>query len=261
MKLLRSILGLLVCATAWPAIAGAQATDAVALADSLSRMVYRAAITGDRAQLYSARTLAERALTAHAEDALLEHHHAESYYREATWLSSEHADSAQVMLERAQAIVDETVERNGGEGALAETHALRGSIIGMRITNMLKGMTMGPRADRALDRALELGPSNPRVWLAKGISTLHKPGFTGGGADNALEALERGIALLDSDRPGRGHPVGGGAELWAWVGVAHLREDRRQEARTAFEQALALEPDFAWVREVLLPEAHAAGGG
>lgn len=247
------LISMLVCTLAGPTAAMAQTPDAVVLADSVSRLIHQAVITGETETLETARRLAERGLTVYPEHPLLEHHRAAADFRAASRLAESDMDAAQTLLDRAQDVVDDAVDR---EGAIAETHALRGSIMGMRITGMLRGITLGPRADRALDRAVEMDPTNPRIWLAKGISTLHKPGFTGGGADRAIEALERGIGFLRADHPARGHPIGGGAELWAWLGVAHLQSDRPDEAVAALERALELEPEFGWVRDTLLPAAR-----
>ena len=237
-----------------PGLSSAQAgPDPVQVADSLSRLIHRGVVTGEAAVLQAARTLAERALIAHPGHPLLEHHLAATLYREASPLLETNPERGQELLEEASTILQQTVER---EDALPETHALRASVIGMQITNPLKGMTMGPKANRALDRAMALSPENPRVWLAQGISTLHTPSFMGGGPDRAIEDLRRGIAALESDRPAPGHPIGGGAELWAWVGVAHMRADRESEAVAAFRRALEMEPEYAWVRYVLLPEAE-----
>ncbi|MCS3785375.1 tetratricopeptide repeat protein [Salinibacter ruber] len=48
-------------------------------------------------------------------------------------------------------------------------------------------------------------------------------------------------------------PSWGHAEAHAWVGVAHMEAERYDPARTAFETALDLNPDYGWVRSVLLP--------
>ncbi len=232
--------------------------DRLTIADSLSRLVDRGAVTGNLEPLLAARTLASRGLVAWPEDPLLEHYLAETWYREAARISEEDRDSAQVLLEAAHDLLDEAVDR---EGALAETHALLASVIGMRITNPIGGMLLGPRAGRAIHRALAMDSANPRVWLAKGIGTLHSPGFMGGGSEGALEEFDRGISLVGSYDAPRGDPAESGAELWAWKGIAHLRAGQFAHARAAFERALELEPEYGWVRYNLLPAALKEGGG
>lgn len=234
----------------------AQTVDPISVADSLSRMVYRGAITSDLETLQNARRLARRALTAYPGHVLLKHHLAETYFREATAVIGEDRGRGLQLLEQSQDVLEAALERE--EMAPAETHALLGSVIGMQITNPFRGMTMGPRANRAIERAMELDPTSPRVWLAKGISLLHTPGLFGGGTERAVEALERGTSLLADDSPGPGHPRGGAAELWAWIGVAQMRSDRLGEAREAFQRALDLQPEFAWVRDVLLPATESS---
>ena len=48
-------------------------------------------------------------------------------------------------------------------------------------------------------------------------------------------------------------PVWGHDEVYAWIGLAHLDRDERGRARAALEKALEIEPEFGWVRYVLLP--------
>lgn len=242
-----------------PEVVAAQSTDPVAIADSLARTIHRGSITGNAATLQDARTLATRGLVAHPEHPLLVHHQAAALYREASLLMESDPDDAQELLDEAQGILDEAVEQLE---TIPETHALRASVMGMRITGMMRAMTLGPQTGNAIEQAMEADPENPNIWLASGIGTLHKPGFLGGGADNALEELQRGEALLSGYRPEAGHPVSGGAEIQAWIGIAHMQADRPQEAVAAFRTALEREPDFGWVSELLLPAAERllAGG-
>nr|WP_279311490.1 tetratricopeptide repeat protein [Salinibacter ruber] len=55
-------------------------------------------------------------------------------------------------------------------------------------------------------------------------------------------------------------PSWGHAEAHAWVGVAHMEAERYDPARTAFKTALDLNPDYGWVRSVLLPRLEQQAG-
>lgn len=259
--LLRSVLGSRVpalgtmLAVSVASAATAQSPDPLVIADSLARTIDRATIVGDASGLRGARTLATRGLAAYPDHPLLTHHRAAAIYREASLAMDTSADRAQRLLDEAQELLDTAVQH---PQAIAETHALRASVMGMRITGLLRAMTLGPQSGRAIDRAREADPENPRIWLASGIGTLHRPAFLGGGPDSALKELERAESLLGVHRSPPGHPVGGAAEIRAWIGVAHLRAGRPDEAVAALQSALELEPEFVWVREVLLPQAERA---
>jgi tetratricopeptide (TPR) repeat protein len=240
---------ILVCASS-VAPAAAQAPDRVTVADSVGRLLHHAAVRGDRAGLLEARGLAERAVTALGEDGLLVYHMGEAHYRLATLLFGAEPDSAAFHLERAAELLGRSVELQ----PLAEAHALLSTVLGMQIgSNPLKGMILGPRSGRELDRALALGPENPRVWLVKGSSELNKPKLFGGGAEPAVESLRQATALFDRDDPEPGLPRWGRAEVWAWLGQAYAALGRTTEARDAYERALEIEAAYAWVRHALLP--------
>jgi tetratricopeptide (TPR) repeat protein len=118
-----------------------------------------------------------------------------------------------------------------------------------------------------LERARQIAPDNPRVWLFSGINTLYKPSFVGGGAENALKELARSQELFAAATPASGDslaPHWGPCDAWLWAGIAHTKLEQHAAARDAFAKALALDPANGWVRSRLLPEAEkalAAGKG
>lgn len=136
---------------------------------------------------------------------------------------------------------------------LAETPAVLSAVYGMSIgSNPISGMTLGPKAERAIARALELDPDNPRVWLIHGISALYTPPAFGGGIDKALARFDKSRELFETDAPQPPKPAWGKAEIHVWLGIAHLQKGDRAAAEREFRRAL--EPDFAWVKENLLPQ-------
>ena len=73
------------------------------------------------------------------------------------------------LLKQAQRELDSILEADPSD---AEAHALRGSLIGERIGGFLGGMFLGPKASKSLKRAFELDPTNPRVALQRGVSSV-----------------------------------------------------------------------------------------
>ena len=227
-------------------------------ADSARREIESTFLAGSLSGLQGIRAMLERALTAFPNDPLLLHYQGYSLYREASLmqgLRSEEKDIRKV-LEAA----DEVLERSAKTLDLAETHALRSSVIGQMIgTNPLRGMTLGPKSSNAMDRAVELGPNNPRVWLVRGISAMFTPGMFGGGQDKAEEFLNKAIALFPLDKPVPPAPAWGHADAWIWIGQIRQKQGRIADARKAYNTALELEPANQWVRNVLLPGLERAG--
>jgi hypothetical protein len=65
---------------------------------------------------------------------------------------------------------------------------LQGFLYPSRITvdPMTRGMELMPEMNKALDKALELNPDNPRVYFLRATMTFHMPEAYGGGAAKAL---------------------------------------------------------------------------
>ncbi len=137
----------------------------------------------------------------------------------------------------------------------AEAWALLNSVYGRQISlSPMKGMLLGRRSRRALDKAQELAPDNPRVVLTAALSDFNTPGMWGGDKERAMEGFRRAAVLFAVEEPADPlHPVWGHREVYAWIGLAHLDRDERDQAKAAFEKALEIDPDFGWVRYVLLP--------
>jgi tetratricopeptide (TPR) repeat protein len=221
-------------------------------ADSARVEIEAATAAGNLDRLRQAGALLERALTVFPDDPLLLHYLGYARYREATVMQGMKRDDKEYrpLLEQA----DSLLERSASKLELAESYAVRSSVIGQLIgANPLRGMTLGRKSSTAMDRAVEAGPNNPRVWLLRGIGAMFTPAMFGGGIDKAEEYLTKALTLFPNDRPAPPMPAWGHAEAYIWMGQLHKRRDRIDEARQAYTRALELQPDNGWVRHVLLP--------
>jgi tetratricopeptide (TPR) repeat protein len=133
-----------------------------------------------------------------------------------------------------------------------------GQMMGM---NPMQGMSLGPKASEAMDKAKELAPNNPRVWIVSGTQDFYTPSMFGGDKEAALRKFKKAARLAEQESvddplmPDWGH-----AEAHAWIGIAHMNAERYAQARTAFETALDLNPNYGWVKSVLLPELEKRQG-
>lgn len=141
--------------------------------------------------------------------------------------------------------------------ALALLSGLQG--LSMMYRGPAAGMTLGPKMESQMGRAIGMAPENPRVRFLDALNTLHKPGFVGGGAKKAAPKFTEAIALFEKERaaaPDASHWGHDDAELWA--GRCAMKLEDPATAKQHYERALAANPDNGWVRHVLLPQAEKA---
>lgn len=232
-------------AAAAPATTGR--SPAIRWADSVRVLIDRATLADDTAGLRAAAQITDRALRAMPEDGLLLHYRAYASYRLAQPMPV--GDARDALLEEALTLLG----RSEAVLPLPETAALRAAVMGqLMAASALRGMRYGVASSRAETMALS-GAPNPRALLLVAINTWYKPAMFGGGEDKARALLDRAIQAFATDRPRPGYPAWGAAEAQAWRGIMEQRAGRTQAARAAFEQALAIAPDYRWVRTTLLP--------
>jgi tetratricopeptide (TPR) repeat protein len=237
--------------SAAPAASPAPAlTGAARWADTVRVSIERAVIAGDARALTAAGAMADRALTAFPNDALLLHYKAYALYRELMTGNAPRNDAFTTRMEQA---VD-LLERSAAVRPMAETQALLSSCHGaLAAEGMIAGMRHGPVSTSAREAAMKLGPSNPRVLMLSAIGFWFTPKMWGGGEDKGYATLQRAIAAYAQDRPAAPLPAWGHAEAYAWLGQMEAKRGNAEAARAAYTKALSIEPGFVWVRTALLP--------
>jgi len=155
-------------------------------------------------------------------------------------------DSAVVHLEKAISINEN----------MAEAHALLSSCYGVQISfSPMSGAWRGPKSGYEMQKAQTLSPENPRVALLGAIGIYNTPTMYGGGKEEGFEAMKEAVDLfqrwknVDSLQPDWGVE-----QVHAWLGLAHLNRKETILARKEFDKALEINPDYGWVKYVLLPK-------
>jgi len=135
----------------------------------------------------------------------------------------------------------------------AETEAFRISLLGFRMgLNPARAVTLGPKALKQLETAMEKGGNSAAVWIEKANSEAHMPAFAGGSKEKAAASFREALRLYEA-----------GGEMsgcnWRYLNTMVLlgqlleKMDDWQGAREAYRRALKRAPDFEWVRDELLP--------
>ena len=253
----RQIVALVAVCAAFAAPAAAGAADFDETFAALVERLERAYPAGDAAELLAVRAdladLPAAGLTA-GQRSIARYTIAYVNWRLFTIPDAVPADDRAALLDDAVDLLTRDLEADDGN---AESHALLAGVYGLQIDSAWKGMTLGRRASRASARALELAPGNPRVLLQDGVGKLHTPRMFGGGADRAEAMLLRAVAAFRTEPPDRPWPRWGRIDAWAWLGQISAERGDLALARRYYEQALDLEPGFAWVRDALLPALEA----
>ena len=136
----------------------------------------------------------------------------------------------------------------------AETHALLGTLYGMKIDgNLLRAARFGPRVARHQKRALALGAQNPRVLYLLGTCQFHtakRPAAQREALETFLAAEKRFVA--EAQRPaGPLEPRWGHSSCLTFIGRTYELLGQRTQAADYFRKALAQHPADHVAREGL----------
>ena len=162
--------------------------------------------------------------------------------------------------EQAKKYIDDGIEHLQSclemKDDFAEAYSLLSSLYGNKIgTDPQLGMTLGPKSGVMMAKAMKLEPQNPRTQLIAAWSAYFTPKMWGGGKDKAKEHYEQAIAFFDSFKvtdpllPDWGHD-----EAYAWLGMAQMEAEEFEAAKTNFNKALEINPEYGWVKYVLLQD-------
>ncbi|MEP7382930.1 MAG: tetratricopeptide repeat protein [Gemmatimonadota bacterium] len=228
-----------------------------AYGESMRELIDRALRTNGTSEYDRVLAYLDSALVRSPNDPVLQHYRGFALYRKASVLVATHGTKGEqgratkAIFEQA----DRALERATHGLDWPETLALRSAVTGQLIGfgNIVSAMRLGPRASGELDEALALGPTNPRVWMLRGVGDIYRPRLFGGGLDKAEASLRRALELFATDAPVPPAPWWGHTETYGWLGQVLAKEGKRDEARAAYERALSLQPGNAWVADFLLP--------
>ena len=124
--------------------------------------------------------------------------------------------------------------------AAADNYRVLATLYGQAITDVMSGLSYGPKAKTAIGKAVELAPKSSMVWVAHGVGNYYLPTALGGGPQVAITSLRKAIELDPNN-----------AEAYLWLGVSLRKDGKDNEARQAFTKALQLNPSRVWVKQQL----------
>jgi Flp pilus assembly protein TadD len=131
-------------------------------------------------------------------------------------------------------------ERSVALKPLPEYYRVLGTLYAQGITDVLTGLSYGPKAKAAITKAVDGAPKDAAVWVAHGVGNYYLPAQLGGGAPAAIGDFRKAIELDPKS-----------AEAYLWLGVALRKDNKDAEAREALVKSLALNPNRVWVKQQL----------
>lgn len=160
-------------------------------------------------------------------------------------LFDDYVEATEVNLET---LIDR--DRNNGE-----PRALLAALYGMQMAySPMKGMLLGAKSGSLMDQALKRSPTSPLVWKLHANAKFFTPETWGGDLKEAIAAYEKAVSLYEST-PDKAKDNWFYIDTLAFLGKAYEKNNQTARAIEVYKKALTAEPDYQWVKLVLLPKA------
>ncbi|MFK8163630.1 MAG: hypothetical protein AB8H12_14380 [Lewinella sp.] len=133
----------------------------------------------------------------------------------------------------------------------AAANGLYSAYLGMVIARSpMKGMLYGSKSSKYAAKGVSYDPKSQEAQYCLGSNLFYTPTTWGGDPDEAVEHLKNAAAAVPTDQAACDwfH-----LQTLALLGQAQAKTGDTQAARLTYLQALKLEPEFGYVKQVLLP--------
>jgi tetratricopeptide (TPR) repeat protein len=176
----------------------------------------------------------------------------EAEYGYMGWLVSEkRKKEAEEVLRNAERHMS-TLTELGKDNA--RFYSLKGAFFGYQILlDPLKAPSLGKKSMQANEKAMELDPEEPQVWLEKANMDYYRPAVFGGSKRKAVPSYEKAVALFEAS-PERTRQNWIYINCLAGLAVAYENTRMHSEAGEVYRKLLRLEPSFKLVKEDLYPK-------
>lgn len=137
----------------------------------------------------------------------------------------------------------------------AEPYAIQSAAYGVKMGySPMQGMILGSKSTNLIEKAKKLNPNSAIVWKVYANAKFFTPEMWGGDLDEAIAGYEKAVQLFES-RPETLINNWMYLDTMAFLGQAWAKKGDRAKAIAAYESAMKAEPNFSWVKYVLLPKA------
>jgi tetratricopeptide (TPR) repeat protein len=156
------------------------------------------------------------------------------------------------LLEEALAHLRPTI--NLKENLIDAYAVLRRSSYWLYTLDPARAKTVWPEINAALKKAQALAPNHPRVKFEEAIDLFYKPPQAGGNQEQGLKRFQEAAQGMEQESTAnQAYEDWWRAMTYMFLGQAYLGVEKPEEAEKAFKNALALQPNFAMVKNGMLP--------
>jgi len=234
------------------ALFGAERPTLASLLSKADRQIETAAHQANLNSLDPARLAIDKALVLDPKSSWAWYYKGYAAYTESILQEVKHDLAAkESALNEADHALEKSIELERTGEALALHVTVLGSLL--RVRGPESGAQLGPRMGQELAEARKLSPKSPRVLMVAGVSALFTPPQWGGDLHKAEKLLGEALVEFDQEKTAPPQPSWGRAETQVWLGMTHQKLGEMPKAKSDFEQALLIDPDYAWVKYSLLP--------
>ena len=132
-------------------------------------------------------------------------------------------------------------------------HAYKSAFYGYKIgLSPIKAPILGPKSVKQAELAIEADSTEPLGYVQQGNAQFYMPAVFGGSKTEAIKNFEKAIRLMEQNN-------GSLENDWNYLSVLVLiaqsyeEMEKWKQAKKYYKQALAVEPEFEWVKTELLP--------
>ncbi|MTB52575.1 hypothetical protein [Lewinella sp. W8] len=149
-----------------------------------------------------------------------------------------------------KALLREQPKHAGGNGLYA-------GMLGMKIAlSPVKGMLLGGKSERYARKGIQYGATDPIAQYQAGSRFHYTPEMWGGDGKKAVMHLEKALAAFSAEEKTCDWFY---LQTYALLGQAQAAIGELEAARNTYLQALTEEPNFGYVKYLLLPELEKRG--
>jgi len=221
------------------------------LVDKLQCKFYKAFVTGEMGEWPDWMSMLEKEYNRSGDEDVLYELVLAHYGYVAYLIGIESEDKAKKYLQQGRKY-NEILSRS--EYYKSHAQAFEGAFLGYEIgMNKAKAVFLGPKSMKHINRAVEMNPYNPNVWVEKGNATFHIPKMFQGSFSEAARYFEKAVDYFEiSERKTSCNWLY--LNALAWLARSYDKAEDLKKAYDTYQKILRIEPDFSWVKNELYPE-------